>query len=288
MAQTQGQRPGQRLWAALNQEKPLQMVGVINAYIALMATRLGYRALYLSGAGVANASYGLPDVEVTSLDNVLEDVQRITAAVETPLLVDIDTGWGSCLILMRAIKLLQRAGAAGIHLEDQKFPKKCGHLAGKSIVSIKEMVERIQAALDSREETSFVIMARTDAFNSEGLQGVIERALAYQEAGADMIFVEALSSLEDYASIKSALSCPVLANMTEFGKTPLFNLAQWAEIKMDVVLYPLSVMRVLNAAAFHALQEIRTHGTQENLLPYMQTRAELYDFLDYHETNGVL
>lgn len=275
--------PGKRFRAALVQEKPLQIVGTINAYIALMAQHVGYRALYLSGAGVANSSYGMPDVGLTTLDNVLEDVRRITAAVDLPLLVDIDTGWGNRLMIQRTIRLMIRAGAAAVHMEDQAVNKRCGHLPNKQLVSKKEMVDRIKAAVDARTDPHFVIMARTDALAVEGLPAAIERAVAYAEAGADMLFPEAMQELSHYQAFREATYLPVLANLTEFGKTPLFSLEELAEANVDMALYPLSANRAMNLAALKILQGIRTKGTQLSLLEEMQTREELYGFLKYDD-----
>jgi methylisocitrate lyase len=277
----QSNSPGQQFRMALQQEQPLQIVGAINAYSAIMAQRVGYRALYLSGAGVANASYGLPDLGITSLDNVLEDVRRITSAVALPLLVDADTGWGHAFNIIRTVKQMIKAGAAGIHLEDQVAAKRCGHRPGKEVVKIAEMVDRLKAALDARDDKNFVIMARTDAAALEGLAAAIERAQRYVEAGADMIFAEALTTLEDYRTFTAAVKVPVLANMTEFGKTPLFTVQEFAEVGIRMVLYPLSAFRAMNAAALRVYQTIRQRGTQKEVVALMQTRAELYDFLNY-------
>lgn len=271
------------LHKALQEEKPLQVVGTINAYTALMAEHVGYRALYLSGAGVANASYGLPDLGITSLDNVLTDAQRITDATSLPLLVDIDTGWGSTLTIARATKRLINAGAAGLHIEDQVAAKKCGHLAGKKVVTQKLMIDRIKAACDANSKSDFVIMARTDAFAAEGLAGVIERAQAYIEAGADMLFPEALTTLEDYQTLVQAINVPVLANITEFGKTPLLTREELSMVGVSMILYPLSAFRAMNKAALTVYQTIRQTGTQRTMLNSMQTREELYDFLHYSE-----
>lgn len=273
--------PGARLRLAIQLERPLQMVGAINAYHARMAERLGYRALYLSGSGVAAACYGLPDLGLTSLDNVVEEVRRITDVTDLPLLVDADTGWGHALNIARTVRQLIRAGAAGCHLEDQVAAKRCGHRPGKAIVPTAEMVDRIKAAVDARTH-DFVIMARTDALAREGLEATIERALAYVEAGADMIFPEAVKTLDQYARIVSALPVPVLANLTEFGQTPLFTTAELAGVGVAIALYPLSAFRAMNKAAFAVYQAIRRDGTQAGVLETMQTREELYAFLDYH------
>lgn len=262
-------------------EKPLQIVGVINAYVAMMAEHTGFKALYLSGAGVANSAYGLPDLGMTTLDNVTEEVRRITSVVETPLLVDIDTGWGSSLMIARAIKAMEAAGAAAVHIEDQPFIKRCGHRLGKKVVSTKVMVDRIKAALDARSDPNFVIMARTDAYAVEGHEKTLERAMAYAEAGADMLFLEAFTQLNHYAEFRQKLKIPILANLTEFGQTPLFTLQELASAKIDMALYPLSANRAMNLAALKTLQTIRNEGSQKSLLESMQTREELYGFLNY-------
>lgn len=272
---------GYNFRTALSAEKPLQIAGVMNAYVAIMATDIGFKALYLSGAGVANSAFGLPDLEMTTLDSVAEEVRRITAAVDTPLLVDIDTGWGNTLLLARTIKMMEAAGAAAVHLEDQPFGKRCGHRQGKKVVSIEKMTDRIKAAADARKDAHFVIMARTDAFAAEGLKKTIDRALAYVEAGADMIFLEALTDLSHYAECHRHIKVPLLANITEFGLTPLFTLEELAAAGIDMALYPLSANRAMNLAALKTLQTIRTEGTQRSLLSSMQTREELYGFLNY-------
>ncbi len=273
--------PGMRFRQAVDQERPLQIVGTINAYTAIMAEKTGYQALYISGAGVANASYGLPDLGITSLDNVLEDVRRITDATTLPVLVDIDTGWGSAFNIARTIKQMIKAGAAAVHMEDQVQAKRCGHRPNKAIVTQQEMVDRIVAAVDARTDDSFVIMARTDAVANEGLAAGIERAIAYIDAGADMIFAEAITSLEDYKTFTEAVKVPVLANITEFGKTPLFTVDELNQAGIRLVLYPLSAFRAMNAAALNVYQTIRNEGTQKALIDKMQTRNELYSFLDY-------
>lgn len=270
---------GARLRAALKKENPLQVVGVINAYAALLAERAGFRALYLSGAGVANASYGLPDLGFTSLRNVLEDVRRITAETDLPLLVDADTGWSNPA---RTAREMIRAGAAGMHLEDQVAAKRCGHRPGKALVSAAEMVDRIKASVNGRTDRSFAIMARTDAAASEGIEGAIERAGRYVDAGADMIFAEALTSLDQYRRFTRGVRVPVLANVTEFGRTPLFTLKQLRGAGVRIALYPLSAFRVMSAAAEKTYETIRKKGTQKGLLATMQTREELYRVLDYH------
>jgi methylisocitrate lyase len=276
-----GHTPGQRLREALNVEKPLQIAGAIHAYSAIMAERVGFRALYLSGAGVANASFGLPDLGITTLQDCLEEVRRITSVTELPLLVDADTGFGGAFQIARMMKQMNRAGAAGVHIEDQIMAKRCGHRPNKAIVSKGEMVDRIKAAADAREDSHFVIMARTDALASEGLEAAIDRACACVEAGADMIFPEAVTSLEDYRAFADAVKVPVLANITEFGQTPLFTAEELGNAGVSMALYPLSAFRAMNAAALLVYQAIRQEGTQKNVIGHMQTRAELYDFLHY-------
>jgi len=273
--------PGGRLRRAVAEERPLQVVGTINAYHAIMAEKVGYRALYLSGGGVAAASYGLPDLGITSLENVLEDVRRITYVTELPLLVDIDTGWGGAFGIARTVKEMSRAGAAGAHIEDQAQAKRCGHRPGKAIVPQAEMVDRIKAAVDARRD-DFVIMARTDALASEGMEAALERCAAYVEAGADMVFPEAVHDLEQYARFSAALPVPVLANITEFGATPLFSTQELASAGVGLVLYPLSAFRAMNKAALAVYTAIREEGSQRSVIDSMQTRAELYEFLGYH------
>jgi len=274
---------GKSLRASLAEEKPLQVVGAINAYAALMAERIGFKALYLSGAGVANASFGMPDLGMTTLNDVLDDVRRITAASRLPLLVDVDTGWGHAFMVGRTVREMIRAGAAGIHIEDQVAAKRCGHRPNKALVPTGEMVDRIKAAVDARTDPDFVIMARTDAFAGEGLDAAIERACRYTEAGADMLFPEALQSLAEYRRFADAVAIPLLANMTEFGVTPLFNADELAGAGVSLVLYPLSAFRAMNAAALRVYREIRDKGTQEGVVEEMQSRSELYDFLGYHD-----
>lgn len=274
---------GQRFKCAVQTENPLQIVGTINAYTAIMAQATGYKAAYISGAGVANASYGLPDLGMTSLDNVLEDVRRISDATELPLLVDIDTGWGSAFNIARTIKQMINAGAAAVHIEDQIQAKRCGHRPNKAIVSPQEMIDRIATAVDARTDADFVIMARTDAIANEGLAAGIARAQAYAEAGADMIFAEAITSLADYKTFTQALAVPVLANITEFGKTPLFTREELHQAGIQLILYPLSAFRAMNAAALHVYKTIRETGTQQGVLDTMQTRQCLYDFLHYQD-----
>jgi len=272
---------GGRLRAALTIEQPLQVVGTINAYCALMATRVGFRALYLSGAGVANASYGLPDLGMTTLHDVMEDVRRITSVTDAPLLVDIDTGWGNALVINRVIVQLIQAGAAGVHIEDQVQAKRCGHLPNKALVSPAEMADRLKAAVDAKTDSDFVIMARTDALAVEGLERAVERAIAYKEAGADMLFPEALTELGQYRIFADTAGIPLLANMTEFGVTPLFTTQQLASAGVHMALYPLSAFRAMNAAALNVYMTLRREGTQQGVLSTMQTRDDLYDFLNY-------
>ncbi len=270
--------PGAKLRAALKREKPLQIAGVVHAYAAILAASAGFRALYLSGAGVANASYGVPDIGLTTLNDVLIDVRRITGATALPLLVDGDTAWGNP---RRTVREMIRAGAAGIHIEDQVEAKRCGHLPGKKLVPAKEMAARIQAAVAGKTDSQFVIMARTDAAAVEGLDSAIARAKLYRDAGADMIFAEALTDLAQYKKFTAAVKIPVLANITEFGKTPLFTTSELKSAGVSLVLYPLSAFRAMNAAALKVFRELRRQGTQKKVLPLMQTRAELYEFLGY-------
>jgi methylisocitrate lyase len=272
---------GRRFRAALAEEKPLQIVGVVNAYTALLAEKAGFRALYLSGAGVANASYGLPDLGVTSLPDVLEDVRRITGATPLPLLVDADTGWGSALGIQRTVREMSRAGAAGLHLEDQVADKRCGHRPGKELVASGEMCDRVKAAADARPGPDFVIMARTDAAAVEGLEAAMDRARAYVAAGADMIFAEALGTLQEYSAFCRALKAPVLANITEFGKTPLFTTRELGLAGVSMALYPLSAFRAMSAAALEVFAALRADGTQKKVIDRMQTRADLYEILGY-------
>jgi len=273
--------PGERFRRALSEEKPLQIAGTPNALTALMARRIGFRAIYLSGAGVANISFGLPDLGVTSLDNVLEDTRRITGAVDLPLLVDVDTGFGAELAIGRTVREMIRAGAAAVHLEDQVSDKRCGHRPGKALVSLQEMEARIKAAVDARTDPSFLVMARTDAVAVEGMGRALERAAAYARAGADLLFPEALGELAHYRAFKAATGLPVLANLTEFGLTPPLGRAALAEAGVDMALYPLSASRAMARAAEKVLAAIREQGTQADLIPEMMTRAELYDLLGY-------
>lgn len=279
---------GTRFRIALANEKPLQIVGTINAYMALMAERSGFKALYISGAGVANASYGLPDLGMTSMNDVLIDAERITAATRVPLLVDIDTGWGGAFNIARTIRAFERGGVAAVHMEDQVAQKRCGHRPNKAVVSTAEMVDRIKAAVDARQDKSFVIMARTDALAVEGLGSALERAAAYAEAGADMIFAEAVTELDQYDCFKQAAGVPILANMTEFGKTELFDKDLLAAHGVDMVLYPLSAARAANQAALNVYQTLRRDGHQRAVVNTMQTRESLYDFLGYHHYEQTL
>jgi methylisocitrate lyase len=274
---------GKKFRAAMASEKPLQIPGTINAFTALMAERVGYKAIYLSGGGVANASYGLPDLGMTSLNDVLEDVRRITAASSVPLLVDIDTGWGGAFNIARTIKDMTAAGAAAVHIEDQVAQKRCGHRPNKSIVSVTEMVDRIKAAVDAKTDPDFVVMARTDALAVDGMNAVVDRAGAFAEAGADAIFAEAMTEIGMYAPIVEAAGIPVLANLTEFGETPLYTADELAAVDIAMALYPLSAFRAMNKAALNVYQAIRDEGTQTSVVDIMQTRMELYDFLGYHE-----
>lgn len=274
--------PGQRLRSALQLESPLQVVGAIHAYAALMAVATGFRALYLSGAGVANASYGMPDLGMTALPDVLTDARRITDVCTVPLLVDADTGWGNELGIARTVKLMENAGVAAIHIEDQVAAKRCGHRPNKTIVSQQEMVDRIKAAVDAKTDPNFVVMARTDAYAVEGLDRAIERAVACVEAGADMIFPEALTDLHHYQQFTQAVSVPILANITEFGRTPLYTVSELKSAGVQLVLYPLSAFRAMNAAALNVYQAIRRDGTQQSVIANMQDREELYHYLNYY------
>ncbi len=262
---------------------PLQVVGTINAYTAMMAKKIGHQAIYLSGGGVANASYGLPDLGMTSLDNVIEDVTRITAACDLPLLVDADTGWGGAFNISRTTRGMIRAGAAGMHIEDQVSQKRCGHRPNKAIVSSAEMVDRIKAAVDARTDESFVVMARTDALASEGLEEALDRSNSFAEAGADMIFAEAVTTLEQYETFCRNLDVPILANITEFGATPMFNLEELAAVGVGLILYPLSAFRAMNKAAENVYKSLLADGTAKKVLETMQTRSELYEYLNYHD-----
>jgi len=274
---------GTKFRKALAENNPLIIPGAINAYSAILAEKSGHQALYLSGSGVAAASYGMPDLGITSMEDVLIDVKRITDASSLPLLVDIDTGWGGAFNISRTIKEMIQAGAAAVHIEDQISQKRCGHRPNKSIVSSAEMEDRIKAAVDGRTDESFFIMARTDSFASEGMSGVIERAEGYIEQGADGIFLEAVSSLDDYKMLKESISAPVLANITEFGKTPLFSANELSSVGVDMVLFPLSAFRAMSQIAEKVYISLAKDGTQEPLLDIMQTRDELYERLNYHE-----
>lgn len=274
---------GKRFREALEQNYPLQIVGTINAYAAMMAEQIGHKAIYLSGGGVANASYGLPDLGMTSLNDVIADVQRITSASSLPLLVDIDTGWGGAFNIAKTVKDMERAGAAAVHMEDQVAQKRCGHRPNKAIVSTAEMVDRIKAAVDARTDPDFFIMARTDAFAQEGLEAAIERAKAYVAAGADGIFAEAVQTEEHYRAFAEALDVPILANITEFGKTELWNAKELGEWGAAMVLYPLSAFRAMNQAAETVYSAILRDGDQKAVVDMMQTRMKLYDYLGYHD-----
>ena len=274
--------PGARFRAAVAQEKPLQVIGAINAYTARMAERTGFKALYLSGGGVAANSLGMPDLGISTMEDVLIDIRRITDVTTLPLLVDIDTGWGGAFNIARTIRAVSKAGAGAVHMEDQVSTKRCGHRPGKEVVAKEEMVDRIKAAVDARTDPDFVIMARTDSLAIEGLDSAIERAVAYVEAGADMIFPEAMTELSMYRKFKDAVKVPILANITEFGHTPLYTTEELASVNVDIVLYCCSAYRAMNAAALKVYQTIRKEGTQKSVVPLMQTRAELYEYLDYH------
>lgn len=274
---------GARFRAALAAEKPLQIAGAINAYAARLAERVGFRALYLSGGGVAAASLGIPDLGITTLDDVLVDAGRITDTTSLPLLVDVDTGFGSAFNIARTVRSLIKAGAAALHIEDQVQAKRCGHRPGKALVPKEEMADRIKACVDARSDPAFGIMARTDALAVEGLEPALERAAAYVEAGADYLFAEAVTHPADYARFKQAAGVPLLANMTEFGKTPLLDTTELAALGVDMVLYPLSAFRAMSAAALRVYQTIRSEGTQSGVVDQMQTRAELYDVLRYYQ-----
>ncbi len=274
--------PGAKLRQAVVEERPLQVIGAINAYTARMAEAIGFRALYISGGGVAANSLGMPDLGISTMEDVLIDLRRITDVTTLPVLVDIDTGWGGAFNIARTIRSMHKAGAAAVHMEDQVGAKRCGHRPGKEVVPTAEMVDRIKAAVDARTDPAFVIMARTDALASEGIESALDRVAAYVEAGADMIFAEAVTDLPQYGRFRKAANVPVLANITEFGKTPLFTRDQLAAAGVDLVLYCCGAYRAMNAAALSVYRTIRNEGSQANAVPLMQTRAELYDFLDYH------
>lgn len=275
--------PGNKLRQAVKDNSPLQVVGAVTAYCAILAQKSGHKALYLSGGGVAASSLGIPDLGITTLHDVCEDTRRITATSDLPLLVDVDTGWGGAFNIARATREVAQAGAAGFHIEDQVMQKRCGHRPNKAIVSQSEMVDRVKAAVDARVDSSFVIMARTDALAVEGIQSAIDRAQACVEAGADMIFPEAMTKLEQYKEFTKAVNVPVLANITEFGATPLFTTKELSGVGVQLVLYPLSAYRAMSKAALNVYQHILADGTQQNVVPTMQTRMELYDYLGYHE-----
>jgi methylisocitrate lyase len=280
--------PGKLFRNAISENNPLKILGTINAYTALLAEKEGHEAIYLSGGGVAASSLGVPDLGISSLQDVLIDVERITNATTVPLLVDADTGWGGAFNIARTVKSLINYGAAGLHIEDQISQKRCGHRPNKEIVSSQEMLDRIKAAVDAKTDEDFVIMARTDALANEGIEGVIERGLAYQEAGADALFPEAFFKLEQYIELKKHIRIPVLANITEFGKTPLFGCDELDASGVDMVLYPLSAFRAMSKAAETVYREIKSNDSQEGLLKNMQTRDELYDVLDYHSFENKL
>ncbi len=276
------QTPGQLFRLAVTEESPLQVMGAITAYAGLMAKRTGYRALYLSGGGVATNSLGMPDLGISTMEDVLTDARRIVDATGMPLLVDIDTGWGGAFNIARTIRSFERIGVAAVHMEDQVGQKRCGHRPGIEVVSLQEMTDRVKAAVDARTDSGFVLMARTDAIAVEGLDAAIERAVAYVEAGADMIFPEAMSSLEDYRKFKAAVKVPILANLTEFGSTPFYTTEELREAGVDIALYCCGAYRAMNKAALNFYETVRRDGTQKNILDTLQTRAELYDFLNYH------
>ena len=279
---------GKKLKEALSNNSPLKIVGTINAYTALLAEKEGHEAIYLSGGGVAASSLGVPDLGISSLQDVLVDVERITNATSLPLLVDADTGWGGAFNISRTVKSLINYGAAGMHIEDQVSQKRCGHRPNKEIVSTQEMIDRIKTSVDSKTDQDFVVMARTDALANEGLESAIERALAYQEAGADALFPEAFIKLEQYVELKKHITIPILANITEFGQTPLFGCDELADSGVDMVLYPLTAFRAMSKAAEMVYREIKHNNSQESLLKNMQTRDELYDVLDYHSFESKL
>jgi methylisocitrate lyase len=279
---------GKKLKEALSNNSPLKIVGTINAYTALLAEKEGHEAIYLSGGGVAASSLGVPDLGISSLQDVLVDVERIANATSLPLLVDADTGWGGAFNISRTVKSLINYGAAGMHIEDQVSQKRCGHRPNKEIVSTQEMIDRIKTSVDSKTDQDFVVMARTDALANEGLESAIERALAYQEAGADALFPEAFIKLEQYVELKKHITIPILANITEFGQTPLFGCDELADSGVDMVLYPLTAFRAMSKAAEMVYREIKHNNSQESLLKNMQTRDELYDVLDYHSFENKL
>ncbi|MEF2155708.1 methylisocitrate lyase [Luteimonas sp. FXH3W] len=273
---------GQQFRQAVAEEHPLQVMGAITAYAGLMAKRTGYRALYLSGGGVAANSLGMPDLGISTMEDVLTDARRIVDATQMPLLVDIDTGWGGAFNISRTIRNFERVGVAAVHMEDQVGQKRCGHRPNKEVVSTQEMTDRVKAAVDGRTDAGFVIMARTDAAAVEGIDAAIERAVAYVEAGADMIFPEAMKTLEDYRRFREAVKVPILANLTEFGSTPFFTTQELASANVDIALYCCGAYRAMNKAALHFYETVRRDGTQKNIIDTLQTREELYDFLGYH------
>ena len=279
---------GNNFRKALKNSKPLMVVGAINAYTAMLAQSAGHQALYLSGAGVANASYGIPDLGITNLEDVLTDARRVCNACDLPLLVDIDTGWGGAFNISRTIKELEGVGVAAVHIEDQVAQKRCGHRPNKELVSCDEMVDRLKAAVDSKTDPDFFIMARTDAYANEGIEGAVERSSKYLEAGADGIFLEAVHSLDEYQALREKISAPILANITEFGKTPLFTAKELASVGVDIMLFPLSAFRAMSKSAEHVYNVIAQQGTQQDLLGTMQTRDELYEQLDYHSYEKTL
>ena len=274
---------GEKFRKLVNENKPLQIVGTVNAYSAIMAEKVGHQAIYLSGGGVAASSLGVPDLGITSLSDVLEDAKRITQVTSLPLLVDADTGWGGAFNIARCVREMINSGVAAIHIEDQVSQKRCGHRPNKAIVSTNEMIDRIKSAVDAKTDSNFVIMARTDALAIEGIQSAIDKAKAFVEAGADMIFPEALNTIEQYREFSDSLSVPILANITEFGQTPLFDKVQLSEAGVDMILYPLSAFRAMSNAALNVYEHILKDGHQNNVLESMQTREELYDFLNYHQ-----
>jgi methylisocitrate lyase len=280
--------PGARLRQLVAEQAPVQIVGTINAYSAIQAERCGHKAIYLSGAGVANASFGLPDLGITQLADVVEDARRITARTDLPLLVDIDTGWGGAFNIARTVREMERAGVAAVHLEDQVQAKRCGHRPNKALVSPQEMADRVRAGVDARIDESFIFMARTDAHAMEGMQAAVDRANLYVEAGADMIFAEALHTLEEFSAFAAAVPVPVLANITEFGRTPLFSVSELGEAGIQLVLYPLSAFRAMNKAALSVYESIARNGHQKEVVDLMQTRNELYETLGYHEFESKL
>jgi methylisocitrate lyase len=279
---------GNKFRQALKNNQPLMVVGAINAYTAMLAQSAGHQALYLSGAGVANASFGIPDLGITTLEDVLTDARRVCSACDLPLLVDIDTGWGGAFNISRTIKELEGAGVAAVHIEDKVAQKRRGHRPNKELVSADEMVDRLKAAVDSKRDPDFFIMARTDAYANEGIEGAVDRSSKYLEAGADGIFLEAVHSLDEYKALRAKISAPILANITEFGKTPLFTAKELASVGVDIMLFPLSAFRAMSKSAEHVYNVIAQQGTQQDLLGTMQTRDELYEQLDYHSYEKTL